>query len=559
MTTRAFALAAGLAAALSLAACAAGQDRPSAAPVVARWGDVALRADDFAQEYRRFASTAAVRDGLAARRDYARLMVARRVIAERGRAAGLDRLPEVQAHVRRQRARALRRHFLETAVGDTIPEAAEAAVREAFRRSQTRLHLQQIYAATEAEADSLHRLLQAGADFDALAEASMRRYGVPNPEAAGDMGWVTWNDLDRAPEDAVFALERGAVSAPVASLQGWHLFRLLGREETRRLDASAYAAERERLAFLVRQRRFDEASARYLRALRDAHALVVHAPTLRAVWAEVAPLVPDRPTPDDVARLNAEVGALAPPEVPRSRPAAWVDGRPFTVGQLLDGLPDVPLASWQPVLRTALETTIRDSLLTAEALAARADTARSVAQAARMARADALYYAALRAAADTLTLDHRVPAMYEQVKDEQFVAVRTTTYDAYRFADSTAAWDALRRYQRDGDWPAAADAYGAARERRTAEGAADLPVHTAPLPGADGRPRPVGPYPEDGAFVVVAALDRHATYEPLAAVRSRVETLLRSRLRAVVHDALLPDGFTPDAVTVYDDRLQAAL
>ncbi|RMH56317.1 MAG: hypothetical protein D6685_13500, partial [Bacteroidetes bacterium] len=437
---------------LGLLACEP-QSGPPPEPVLAAWGGIELTRDLFVQEYRRYASTAPVRDDLTARRTYARQMLERLIIAEQGREAGLDTLPEVRAYVEREVGRAMRRVYLEHQIGRTLPEPSEADVREAFRRANTRLNLQQIYAATRPEADSLYRLLRQGVPFDTLAVASMRRYGVPDPEAAGRMGWVTWNDMDLAPESTAYALSPGDIAPPVASLQGWHIFRLLDREERVVLDASTYQNQRERLRFEWRQRRFDEAATRHIRDVLLAHELAVRPAMLQALWSAIAPYLPDRPA--SVALVADELARLAPPTVPRSIPVAYVDGRPFTAGQFLDALPDIPLAYWQPDLRPALEMAVRDAILTEQARAMRADTARSVRLERQRALYVARYYAALQAAADTLDPGRARRLAYERWRDTQFLDHTRTTYRSYRFADSTTAWAALRRYQQTADWSAA--------------------------------------------------------------------------------------------------------
>lgn len=519
--------------------------------------------ETFVAAYRRHASTVPGRDDLEARRRFARQLLERALVAQQATARGLDTLPEVRAHVRRATDRAVRAAYLRQQIGDAIPPPTEAEVRAAFERVSARLRLQQIYAATQGEADSLYALVQRGASFDSLAQASMRRYGVPNPEAAGDMGWVTWNDLDEAPEDMAFALEPGEVSPPVASLRGWHLFRLNERTATVRLDADAYASQRERLAFELWQRRFDEASARHIRAVVEPHRLAIRLRPLAAVWAALAPLVPDRPTPASVALLTAETATLAPAELPRSTPVATVDGQVFTAGQLLDALPDIPLPFWQPNLRPALELAVRDSILAAVARQAQADTARSVRHARAEATTTARYYAALRAAADTLDRDHAKERLYVQAA-RRFTDPPTTTYRAYRFADSSAAWRAVRSAAALADTAAARAALRGATaemtiETRTVTGdeAGALPVHTLPISGK--APVVAGPYPEGDAWVIVEPLRRVQSVQPFESVEAELDRLLPGALPALAHQSLLPPDYDPADVVLDDAVLRDAL
>lgn len=544
-----------------LATLAACEPEAPAPPPVATWEDTALAQEVFAAEYRLYASRAPGRDDLARRADYARLMLERVLIAETARTAGLDTLGEVQAHVQRRTDWARRRHFLQTAIGDTIPEPTEAEVREAFRRTNTRLRLQQIYAPTQAAADSLRRLLAAGADFDALAAASMRRAGVPNPDSASYMGWVTWNDFDLAPEEVVFTLEPGAVSEPVASLMGWHIFRLHDREEQVRVDASAYQNVRDRLRFLQRQRRFDEASTRYLRAVLGEVDLAIYPRVLAQLWPAIAPYVPQGRDPYRVAAFNEAGDALVPEALTPTTPVATVDGRPFTVQQFLDGLPEVPHPDWRPDLRGALETTIRDSILTAVAVAHEADTARSVQREQLMAERSALYYAALRAVADTLDVQRARQTLYDRWKNAYFVASVQTAVRRTVFADSAAVWQALRRFQQHRDWGRAlAEAEATPEVRVDTVTAPEAAIHDQPVSTAE-RPLVTGPYPSEGGWEVREVTDRRRTYQPYEAdtVQTALDRLAQQQLPTLAHEALLPPGYDADAVVLDEEALRTAL
>ena len=512
----------------------------------------------FADEYQRFASLAPVRDGLEARRDYARLMLERAYVARLAEAAGLGELPEVQAHVERRRRFAMRRRFLEDTLGTLIEEPTEADVREAFRRQNSRVRVRQAFAPTEEAARALWLRVRSGEPFADVARESMAAVGL---DATGEMGWVTFNSLDEGPENAVFALGRGGVSEPVRSMRGWHVFEVLDREETARVDATAFESARERVAAEVRQRRVDEAGARALKPLLESHELVVRLEPLRALWPQIAPLVPDRGEVAVLAEARERLPSLRPDGVPRSTPVATVDGRPFTVGQLLDELPEVPVELWRPDLRQAVEVAVRDSILTARAAAAGAADDPDVQRETEAARRTALYYAALRAATDTLDAGRHAERFYALWRD-RLVRDRTTTFLATPFATEAAARAALARAQGGAGWDAVTAEAGTGTERRTDTAPPREPgpfgVHRAPL-SAVGRRALAGPFPEGGRFWVVEAVERADAYVPFADARADVVTAMEAEPRAVAHRLLLDTGYDPTDVAFDDAALLGAL
>ncbi|MGB3544153.1 peptidylprolyl isomerase [Rubrivirga sp.] len=528
-------------------------------PVVAEGNGVEVRQSAFADEYARFASIAPVQDGLEARREYAQRMLERAYIASLGERSGLGELPEVQAHVERQRAFAMRQHFLQDSLSARIDEPTDLEVRQAFRRQNSRARVRQAFATRLEDARALRARIEAGEPFEDVARTSFQTIGL---DATGDLGWITFNDLDEAPEDAIFGLEVGAVSEPVESLQGWHVFQLLDLEETTRLDATAYESARERLAFDVRHRRIEEAGARVLRPLLEAHELAVDLRPLRALWPQIAPLVPDRGEADVLAAARQVFPGMQPEGLTRGTPVATVDGQPFTVGQFLDALPGVPVEHWEPTLRKAVEVAVRDSILTAHALDAGYGDDPAIEQTAAAARTTALYYAALEAAADTVTLEAHAERFYRLWRDESFVAERTTTYTATAFETEENARSAIARSQAGAPWSEVVLEAGAATDERshTAEpgDAGPFGVHSLPLATA-GQRALTGPFLDGGSFVVVEATSRSDAHVPFADVRDQVTSALQAEPRAAVHQILLDAGWNPSDVRLNDAALRSAL
>ncbi len=108
--------------------------------------------------------------------------------------------------------------------------------------------------AAQDKAAALAAQARGGADFSALAKANSDDAGSRN--SGGDLGWIGPDSgMPKPFEDAVFALQPGAVSDPVLTDSGWHVIQLrevkAGTqkpfEEVRaQLEAEAVASGRER-------------------------------------------------------------------------------------------------------------------------------------------------------------------------------------------------------------------------------------------------------------------------------------------------------------------------
>ncbi len=111
-------------------------------------------------------------------------------------------------------------------------------------------------AVAEAEAlatiNALYQRLQAGEDFATLAKA----YSQDGSAAGGgDLGWFERQEMVTEFADAAFALQEGALSAPVKTMFGYHLIK------TEKKEAAGQRAFEDVRADIVRQLSLEQATA----------------------------------------------------------------------------------------------------------------------------------------------------------------------------------------------------------------------------------------------------------------------------------------------------------
>lgn len=164
---------------------------------------------------------------------------------------------------------------------DALPAPAEpdeTALRERFAENQSRFAEQEqrlashilVEVAEDADAAAQEVAKQeaaqlaeqaraTGADFASLAKASSDDSG--SRDTAGDIGWISRGTMPEAFEEALFALEPGAISEPVKTEFGWHIIQLreikAGQQES--FDDAREALAREQ-ATADRERAFNERS-----------------------------------------------------------------------------------------------------------------------------------------------------------------------------------------------------------------------------------------------------------------------------------------------------------
>jgi peptidyl-prolyl cis-trans isomerase SurA len=111
----------------------------------------------------------------------------------------------------------------------------------------------------KAEVESISAALAGGADFAELARTRTK------DAAGGDLGWVARGELDPSFEKPLLALQKGQVTAPIRSSAGYHLLKLVDREE---LTAERLADARQQVRDLLLQKKAQERFDEWLEGLR---------------------------------------------------------------------------------------------------------------------------------------------------------------------------------------------------------------------------------------------------------------------------------------------------
>ena len=153
-----------------------------------------------------------------------------------------------------------RRNYLANAALERVAaaEPTEQELRAAYDAAfgaatapKTEYNAAHILVATEEEAKAIADELAKGADLGKLAEERSTDNSGANK---GDLGWFTADMMVKPFADAVAALDKGKVSAPVQSQFGWHVIKL---NDSRTQAAPEFDSIRDQLAMQVRRNKVD--------------------------------------------------------------------------------------------------------------------------------------------------------------------------------------------------------------------------------------------------------------------------------------------------------------
>ena len=185
--------------------------------------------------------------------------------------AGLANDQEVEKLIATQKA-----NFLFDAIyrKDVAPgaEVTENEIRDFYDKLKEERHIVHILVATQAEADSVVRELNNGADFGSIA----RLISLDQSSAVrgGDLGWLNWGtDVISEFRDAAFRLAIGETVGPLKSEFGYHIVRLL---EIREVELRPYAELQPFIKQALISRRAMESEDEFLRNMEEKAAVQVN-------------------------------------------------------------------------------------------------------------------------------------------------------------------------------------------------------------------------------------------------------------------------------------------
>jgi len=175
-----------------------------------------------------FSQYAPSKRGEQALRAHLDLLIEKKLFAQQGRRLGFDKSPHVQQVTEWVKRDEMIRALYQKEIRDKV-SISEEEIKAAFFRGLESIHVRHLFVKTEEEARQLKRALDAGITFEEIAaqtfqDSTLRSNG-------GDLGFLTYDEMDADFAEAAFSLPMNQVSEPVRSKWGYHIIRVDERRQ----------------------------------------------------------------------------------------------------------------------------------------------------------------------------------------------------------------------------------------------------------------------------------------------------------------------------------------
>ncbi len=198
-------------------------ENESGKKVIAKVGDHKIYLSDFQKRYEGFLAASGVKDHIYVRKSVLNTIIDETLLFNYDKSSGVKENPEYLKELEWRKKQAILAYLKDREIyAKIIP--TEEELRKAYYRTNQKITVRHLFAATENEAEELYNLLKAGADFETLAasvftDSTLRANG-------GYLGEFSWGELDPDFEEAAFSLKPGEISKPVQTEFGYSIIKL---------------------------------------------------------------------------------------------------------------------------------------------------------------------------------------------------------------------------------------------------------------------------------------------------------------------------------------------
>jgi parvulin-like peptidyl-prolyl isomerase len=347
---------------LALAGCSSDE------PVIAEFGPYTITLAEFRLSYLEVLKQPDVFDSPKLRESYLGELIDRRLIAEWAE----KNQPMDEASIGRRTAyrnKCLREAHYKAVVEPEI-RMDSALVDQVYAFLTQRRKLRHLFTDTQPAAAALYQRLTNGEDWFKLAAEIFTDQKLA--QSGGELGWVSWDQLDFDLAMAAFSQTLSKFSEPVKSSFGWHILLVDNFEYNPLLSQDDMELHRKSTGKLVAQRIGEKIAAEKIAMMMQEVKIQINPQIMQVVGEHLRTILTRRPnehnrlkeaqlTEDEQQQIGHDLKDY------QNEVLAVIDGDELKVAEFINAMNYIPYEALHRSFKTVLDFAIRDFVLTRQA------------------------------------------------------------------------------------------------------------------------------------------------------------------------------------------------
>lgn len=229
-------------------------------------GNKTISVDAFKNVYKEKLVKLGLTDTYDLRSKYLQNLVTDQLLIQEAKLQGIEKEPEALAEKKRIETQALLNLYSDRKISSNI-KVTPSDLKQLFIKTNTKLKVSHLFAATKEEANRLAKRLNEGDSFENLAKEIFNDPQLK--QNGGSQGFISVDDMDPEFEKAAYKLKIGKISTPVKTVYGYSIIRLDDIKQNPFLTETEYARQQDKLKALARKRKYEEATQELTSNLRS--------------------------------------------------------------------------------------------------------------------------------------------------------------------------------------------------------------------------------------------------------------------------------------------------
>jgi parvulin-like peptidyl-prolyl isomerase len=232
--------------------------------VLAVVGEEEITNELYEESYVNYLAQSGANDTQAEREKHLQYLIDTILLKQEARRLQLDTTAYSQTFMQRKIDRSLVDAYLKVHLYDTLSTVSEEEVKAVYPKTKRDLFVRQLYFTNREQAETYKQRLNEGEDFVDLANELYQTETYS--DKAGYLGKVSYLNLDAAYAEAAYELNVGEVSDLVMGDNGFYIIRVENWAENPLMTEAGFEKERDKLTFLLQEKRYHKASAQFIRS-----------------------------------------------------------------------------------------------------------------------------------------------------------------------------------------------------------------------------------------------------------------------------------------------------